>query len=124
MAIALGTVDRESLPEMVAVSALTFAELVGGLHVVEQGVTRMRRERHLRYVQASVEPLDFDLCCARAFGPVYEATARTGRKPRGARAVDLMIAATALAHRLPFYTLNAKDLRGLEQLIEIVDVGV
>jgi predicted nucleic acid-binding protein len=34
-----------------------------------------------------------------------------------------MIAATALAHDLPLYTLNAKDLRGLEGLLEIVDVG-
>lgn len=32
-------------------------------------------------------------------------------------------AATALAHRLPLYTFNPKDLRGLECLIEIVDVG-
>ena len=46
-----------------------------------------------------------------------------GRKPRGGRAVDLMIAATALAHDLPLYTRNAKDLRGLEGLIEIVDVS-
>jgi hypothetical protein len=35
-----------------------------------------------------------------------------------------MIAATALAHNLPLYTLNSKDLRGLEDLIEIVDVGL
>jgi len=34
-----------------------------------------------------------------------------------------MIAATALAHDLPIYTRNAKDLRGLEGLIEIVEVG-
>jgi predicted nucleic acid-binding protein len=34
-----------------------------------------------------------------------------------------MIAATALAHDLRLYTLNSKDLRGLEDLIEIVDVG-
>ncbi len=34
-----------------------------------------------------------------------------------------MIAATALAYDLPLYTLNAKDLRGLEDLIEIVDVS-
>jgi len=32
-------------------------------------------------------------------------------------------AATALAHDLPLYALNPKDLRGLEDLIEIVDVG-
>jgi predicted nucleic acid-binding protein len=35
-----------------------------------------------------------------------------------------MIAATALAHDLPIYTMNVKDLRGLENLIEIVDAGV
>lgn len=34
-----------------------------------------------------------------------------------------MIAATALAHDLPLYTLNPKDLRGLGDLIEIVDMG-
>ncbi len=34
-----------------------------------------------------------------------------------------MIAATALAHDLPLYTRNAKDLHGLEGLIEIVDVS-
>jgi predicted nucleic acid-binding protein len=34
-----------------------------------------------------------------------------------------MIAATALAHDLPLYTPNPKDLRGLEDLIEVVDVS-
>jgi predicted nucleic acid-binding protein len=34
-----------------------------------------------------------------------------------------MIAATALARRLPLYTLNPADLRGLEDLIEIVDLS-
>lgn len=48
----------------------------------------------------------------------------TGRKARGARAVDLMIAATALAYELPLYTRNVKDLLGLERLIEIVDVSI
>lgn len=51
------------------------------------------------------------------------AVERIGRKARGSRSVDLMIAATALGHRLPLCTLNPKDLRGLEDLIEIVDVG-
>ncbi len=35
----------------------------------------------------------------------------------------MMIAATALAHDLPLYTMNASDLRGLDGLIRIVDVG-
>jgi predicted nucleic acid-binding protein len=32
-----------------------------------------------------------------------------------------MIAATALAYELPLYTRNAKDLHGLDGLIEIID---
>jgi hypothetical protein len=34
-----------------------------------------------------------------------------------------MIATAALAHEIPLYTLNAKDLRGLDDLIEIVDIS-
>jgi len=36
--------------------------------------------------------------------------------------MDLLIAATAHAHDARLYTRNAKDLIGLEQLIEIVPV--
>lgn len=123
VAIVLATISRNSLPEIVAVSTLTLAELAGGPHGAEHDLTRARREHQLRYVRANVEPLDFDLRWAWAYGPVYGAIVRRGRKPRGSRAIDVMIAATALAHDLPLYTKNAKDLRGLEQLIEIVDVG-
>jgi predicted nucleic acid-binding protein len=123
MAIVLATIDRDSLPAKVAVSTLTFAELVVGPHGATHDLARARREHQLRYVRVNVEPLDFDLRCARAYGPVYGAVVRKGRKPRGARAIDVMIAATALAHDLPLYTRNAKDLRGLESLIEIVDIG-
>lgn len=71
---------------------------------------------------AEIEALPFESRCARAYGQIYAAAIATGRKARGSRSVDLMIAATALVHRLPLYTLNPKDLRGLEDLIEIVDV--
>lgn len=84
---------------------------------------RVRRLRRLEFVEANVEALPFDRRCAHAYGLVYASVVKIGRKARGARAVDLMIAATALAHELPLYTLNAKDLRGIEDLIEIVDLG-
>lgn len=123
VAIVLATIDRNSLPARIAVSTLTIAELVVGPHGSPHDLTRARREHQLRYVQSNVEPLNFDLRCAGAYGPIYGAVMRRGRKPRGARAIDVMIAATALAHDLPLYTKNAKDLRGLEHLIGIVDVG-
>jgi hypothetical protein len=103
---------------------LTIAELAGGLSAAVGEFEETRRRHHLQQVEAIVEALPFDLACARAYGHVSAAIERIGRKPRGSRAVDLMIAATALAHELPLHTLNPKDLRGLQGLIEIVDVGV
>jgi predicted nucleic acid-binding protein len=123
VALDLAAIGRGSLPTIVAVSALTLAELVIGPPSTGDDLKRARRQQHLQYVEASVEPLPFDSRCSRAYGPVYSAVVSVGRKPRGARAVDLMIAATALAHDLALYTRNAKDLHGLEDLIEIVDVG-
>ena len=67
--------------------------------------------------------LPFEANCAEAFGRIYAAVMAFGRKPRGPRALDLMIAATACAHELPLYTLNASDLAGLDALVEVVDVS-
>ena len=43
-------------------------------------------------------------------------------KARGRRALDLLIAATALSNKLPLYTHNIGDFAGLEGLLEIVVV--
>lgn len=45
-----------------------------------------------------------------------------GRKARGASAVDLLIAATALAAGLSLYTRNAQDVQALDHLVEVVVV--
>jgi predicted nucleic acid-binding protein len=45
-----------------------------------------------------------------------------GREARGARSPHLLIAATALAAGIPLYTGNPADFRGLEDLVEIVEV--
>jgi predicted nucleic acid-binding protein len=47
---------------------------------------------------------------------------RANQKPRGARAVDLLIAATALSRGLPLYTRNPADFSGVTTLMEIVAV--
>jgi predicted nucleic acid-binding protein len=124
VAVDLAKLDRAALPAAIAVSALTIAELAVGPFGDPHNLKRMQRLRHLRNVEASVEPLNFDLRCAQAYARVYRAVARVGRKPRGSRALDLLIAATALAHDLPLYTKNVKDLRGLDGLIEIVEVAI
>jgi predicted nucleic acid-binding protein len=116
-------VDPGRLPAEIAISTLTLAELTAGPHAVGDQFQRARRQHRLQRFEAELEAIPFDSECARAYGSVYVATTAIGRKPRGARAVDLMIAATAFAHRLPLYTLNPRDLRGLEGLVEIFNVG-
>jgi predicted nucleic acid-binding protein len=123
VAVDLGSLDPSQLPGEIAISALTLAELSAGPHAAGDELTQARRQLQLQQIEADFETVPFDPHCARAYGRIYAAVDGAGRKPRGGRAVDLMIAATALAHDLALYTRNAKDLHGLEDLIEIVDVG-
>jgi predicted nucleic acid-binding protein len=120
VAVDLGRLDPALLPTEIAISTLTLAELAGGPHGAGDELERSRRQRHLQDVESNFEALAFDPKCARCYGQIYAAVEAVGRKPRGARMVDLMIAATALAYDLPLYTRDAKDLHGLEDLIEIV----
>lgn len=115
--------DDAHLPAETCVSTLSLAELAAGPHVATDLAERARRQLRLQIVEATVEMLPFDERCARAYGTVYATAAIRGRKPRGRRAVDLMIAATAMVHDLPLYTRNARDLAGLDGLLEVVDVG-
>lgn len=121
--IEFDAIDTSRLPAEVAISAVTLAELASGPLSTPDGLERARRQDHLQRVEASFESLPFNSLCARAYGHVYAATVDVGRKARGARSLDLLIAATAVAHELALYTLNARDLRGLENLLEIVDLG-
>lgn len=69
---------------------------------------------------SSTDPLPFDGAAARAYGRIYAAVVASGRKARGARAVDLLIAAIALANGLPLYTYNVTDFEAIGDLIDIV----
>jgi len=123
VAVDLESIDQARLPAASAISSLTLAELAAGPHAATEDAERARRQQHLQFIEASIESLEFDSSCARAYGRIASALIARGRKVRGARSVDLMIAATALAHDLSLYTLNADDLRGLDGLVEIVDLA-
>jgi predicted nucleic acid-binding protein len=112
-----------SLPEEGSISALSLAELASGPHAVRATAERARRQGRIQWAEASFEALPFDERCARAYGSVYAAVVAAGRKPRGPRMLDLLIAATSIAHDLPLYTRNPRDLAGLDGLLEVVDVG-
>ena len=120
--IDLEKIDRVKLPIDIAVSAITMAELVAGPFATADVDERARRQDRLQRAEAIFDPLPFDIEAARAYGRIYAAVANSGRKARGARATDLLIAATACALGLPLFTRNPEDFKGLEKLVEVVPV--
>jgi predicted nucleic acid-binding protein len=121
--IGIDEVDPDKIPAEVSIAALTLAELSTGPQAAINELERMRRQDRIQRVEVETDVLSFESRCAHAYGQIWVAVAAVGRKARGGRAVDLLIAATALAYELPLYTLNPGDFRGLAALIEIVDVS-
>jgi len=120
--IDLEHVDPSRLPIEVAISAITMAELAAGPHATSDPEERARRQDRLQRAEAAFDPLPFDAEAARAYGRVYSAVVATGRKARGARAVDLLLAAVACASGLPLYTRNPDDFRAIGDLVEVIAV--
>lgn len=120
--IDLERIDPADLPVELAVSAVTMAELAAGPHATTDPAERARRQDRLQRAEAAFEPLPVDGEVARAYGRVYAAVSAGGRKARGRRAVDLLIAATAVAAGLPLYTRNPDDFGGLSGLLDIVSI--
>jgi predicted nucleic acid-binding protein len=120
--IDLETIDPEVLPAELAVSSITLAELAAGPHATDDPEERARRQDRLQRVEAAFDPLPFDADSARAYGRIFAAVTASGRKARGARAVDLLIAATACAEDLPLFTRNGEDFRSLEGVLDVYEV--
>lgn len=120
--IDLEHIEPSRLPLEVAVSAVTMAELAAGPHATTDPEERARRQDRLQRAEAAFDPLPFDAEAARAYGRVYSAVVAAGRKARGARAIDLLLAAVACAAGLPLYTRNPDDFRAIDELVEVVAV--
>jgi len=123
-------IQSDELPDELAISAITLAELSAGPHEVRpdheqdlyfEGHERARRLDILQRAEHEFDPIPFDAEAARAYGRVVAAVVAVGRKPRR-RAADLMIAATAIAAGLPLYTTNPEDFTGLAELLTVVPV--
>ena len=108
-------VDADTLPEVPTITAVTLAELSVGPLVARTDAERAARQAHLQQAEADFDPIPFDAAAARAFGQVAADLRRAGRKT-SARAYDALIAAIAIAHGLPLYTVNPDDFAGIGQL--------
>lgn len=123
-------IDPAELPDEMAISAITLAELSAGPHEVrrndeqdryEEHAERARRLEILQRAESEFEPVAFGTEEARAFGRLTAAVVSVGRKPRR-RLADLMIAATAMTQDLPLFTTNPGDFAGLDGLVTIIPV--
>jgi predicted nucleic acid-binding protein len=121
--IDLGGIDPDALPERISISAITMAELAAGPHATDDPAERARRQDRLQRAEFTFDPLPFDADAARAYGRIYASVLAAGRKARGRRAVDLLIAAIALANDLPVYTRNPDDFVHLDGL-RVVAIAV
>ncbi len=120
--IDLERIDPARLPAELAISAITLAELAAGPLATTDIAERARRQDRLQRTETTFDPLPVDGAVARAYGRVYAAVTIAGKKARGRRAFDLLIAATALAAGLPLYTRNPSDFGELASLVEVVPV--
>jgi predicted nucleic acid-binding protein len=123
-------INPAELPDKMAISAITLAELSAGPHEVrrsdeqdayDEHAERARRLDVLQRAESEFDPVPFDAEAARIYGQVSAAVIASGRKPRR-RMVDLMIAATAMAEDLPLFTTNPEDFKGLQDLLTVVPV--
>lgn len=111
------------LPAELLISAVTLAELSAGVHSAEDAAERARRVARLQRIEAAFSPLPFGTEAARQYGVIAAEIIEMGRKPRR-RLADLMIASVAVANRLPLFTTNPADFRGLERILTVVPVPV
>lgn len=112
----IGPLDGE-----LAISAATLSELHFGVLVAADPGVRAERLRRLSVLQQRFDALPIDEAVAASYGQLAAAVVAAGRQPR-ARTMDLLIAATAHAYEARLYTRNASDLRGLEDLLDVISI--
>lgn len=109
------------IPGELAISIISLAELHYGVLVAASEQSRAIRLNRLSRLQRRFDPLPVDEAVAESYGQLAARTARRGRNPR-ARAMDLLIAATAHAHGAQLYTRNLEDFSGLEDFVNVIAV--
>ena len=109
------------VPDEIAVSVITVAELLAGEKENEEAARRVARIQTLQRIATYFDPLPFDRSAAESYAEIVKAVRAIGRSPRR-RAMDLEIAAIAHSNGLDLYTRDKRDFRGLSSLLTVVIV--
>jgi predicted nucleic acid-binding protein len=110
-----------ALPDEMAISAITAAELAASPLLAATPIEAARRQTRLQEVESLLEPIPFDAAAVRSYGLVVAAVVHEGRRPRS-RFAELLIAVTAHANNLDLYTRNADDFAGLADLVHVIAI--
>ena len=117
-------VDLLTDPEntVLLTSALCLAELQEG-EFSPNSATRLQAPIDYANAKAALgDGLPFDDHAAMVYRAVCQATAVVGRELVRHRRIDLMIAATAIAQGCTLATRNTDDFRGLEPLLDVIEL--
>ncbi|WP_232662171.1 PIN domain-containing protein [Pseudonocardia sp. TRM90224] len=101
-------------------TAVTLAELAFGLGLGNPTV-QAERDRLYREALDLFEILPFGVEEAKIYGVLATLVRAVGRNPRPRR-LDLQIAATAAAAKLPLVTCNPDDFVGIDRLVDVIAV--
>jgi predicted nucleic acid-binding protein len=115
-------IEPSALPDEAIITAVSLAELTAGPHAAQDPAERALRQDRLQGVETNFEVLPFDASAARAYGRIYALEMAGGRKARGARTIDLLIASIAVAENLPLYTRNPADFANLASILNVIAV--
>ena len=99
---------RGGLPESAAISVITLGELRAGILLARDDETRARRASAFAAVRSTFLALEVDERVADRYGEVLAAARR---ERRTAKATDLLIIATALAHDRTLHTRDDRQAR-------------
>lgn len=100
-----------------AISVVSITELHFGLLVAREDEERARRANRLAAVEAAFDPLPVTVEVARIWGQLAATVLRRGGNPRR-RQVDLAIAATSVAEKVPLLTYDLADLQIIDDLVD------
>ncbi len=106
--------------EVPVVSAISVGELAYGVDIGE-ATQRDHREERLRRTIRDLEVIPFGVEEAKLYGVLASLVRAAGRNPRPRR-LDLQVAATAAAARIPLVTANPRDFAGIGRLVDVIGV--